>query len=387
VRHFEDTPTQVLANISRLRRSLARVARTRYPAFLFGAPLARGEIPTFTYHDVDADSLTADLTFLRENGYRTVGIDEFMRCARDGKAERRVLLTFDDARRNFWEVAFPLLRAFGVRATLFVPTYWIGGSVHDAGQAQERDQSFFMTWDQLRSCLRSGCVDIQSHAHRHTLVYASRQLVGFACPQALATYDVYDWPMRQEGDAEQLGYPPLGTPIYHAVPLLSAAYREIEEEAVVRACRGSVESEGGAGFFERRGWMARLCAVHDQVAGRRPPPRRVSDAEFQDLVASEFQQARQCFGRELGVLPRYLAYPWMLGSRLSLDLAKESGIMAVFGVGLDFRRARRLAGPVPAFGRLKGDWLRFLPGRGRLQLRDILPGKLKGFLRSQHLAH
>jgi hypothetical protein len=113
----------------------------------------------------------------------------------------------------------------------------------------------------------------------------------------------------------------------------------------------------------------------------------MSDAEFQDLVTSEFQHARQRFERELGVKPRYLAYPWMLGSRLSLDLAKESGITAVFGVSLDFRRARRLTGPVPAFGRLKGDWLRFLPGRGRLQLRDILPGKLKSFLRSQHLAH
>jgi peptidoglycan/xylan/chitin deacetylase (PgdA/CDA1 family) len=341
----------------------------------------------FTYHDVDAHSLTTDLSFLRENGYRTVGIEEFIQCAHDGKAERRVLLTFDDARRNFWEVAFPLLRTFEARATLFVPTYWIGRSVHNTGQAQERAQSFFMTWDQLRRCLLSGSVDIQSHAHRHALVYTSRQLVGFACPQSLAKYDIYDWPMRQEGDSEQLGYPPLGTPIYHAVPLLSAAYREIEEEAVVRACQESVDMEGGARFFDRPDWMDRLCAVHDQVARHRPPSRRMSDAEFQDLVTSEFQHARQCFERELGVKPRYLAYPWMLGSRLSLDLAKESGITAVFGVSLDFRRARRLTGPVPAFGRLKGDWLRFLPGRGRMQLRDILPGKLESFLRSQHLAH
>jgi hypothetical protein len=108
---------------------------------------------------------------------------------------------------------------------------------------------------------------------------------------------------------------------------------------------------------------------------------------FQALVASEFLLSRQLFEAELGRPPRYLAYPWMLGSRLSLQLAAEAGIKAVFGVGLDQRYAQRLKGPVSAYSRIKGDWLRFLPGQGRLRLRDVIPGKIREFFCSHHFAH
>jgi hypothetical protein len=40
-------------DFDRLLRTAARVSRTRYPGFIFGLPLPRGEIPIFTYHDVE----------------------------------------------------------------------------------------------------------------------------------------------------------------------------------------------------------------------------------------------------------------------------------------------------------------------------------------------
>jgi hypothetical protein len=59
---------------------------------------------------------------------------------------------------------------------------------------------------------------------------------------------------------------------------------------------------------------------------------------------------------------------------------------AVFGVGLDYGRARRIT-RIPAFGRFKGDWIRFLPGKGRQRLWNVIPEKLRSFSASQHLAH
>jgi hypothetical protein len=76
----------------------------------------------------------------------------------------------------------------------------------------------------------------------------------------------------------------------------------------------------------------------------------------------------------------------MLGSERSLELATEFGITSVFGVGLDYGRARRIT-RLPAFGRLKGDWLRCLPGKGRRRLWEIIPEKVKDFWGQQHLAH
>ncbi len=90
---------------------------------------------------------------------------------------------------------------------------------------------------------------------------------------------------------------------------------------------------------------------------------------------------------ELGTQARYFAYPWMLGSDRSLQAAVETGMQALFGVGFDFGRAHRVSRALPAFGRVKGDWLRFMPGAGRLRLREVVPRKVRLFFSSQHLAH
>jgi len=68
-------------------------------------------------------------------------------------------------------------------------------------------------------------------------------------------------------------------------------------------------------------------------------------------------------------------------------LARSFGIQAVFGVALDFGRARDPRLPVRAFGRLKADWLPLLPGDGRASFLSIAAGKLAGIAKTQHLAH
>jgi len=215
--------------LGQLSHSIKRLGKTHYPSFLFGFPVKAAEIPVFVYHEVETQSFSADLKFLQDNGYRTLSPDEFMRQDRKPADERRVLLTFDDARRNFWEVAFPLLVEFQAKATLFVPTFWMGGRMAESDTAPAaRSNEMFMTWEQLRICSRSGVVDVQAHAHRHVLVYTSTKLIGFASPGMLEQYDIYDWPMRSGGDQDLLGFPALGSPIYEATPLLSAPLRILE---------------------------------------------------------------------------------------------------------------------------------------------------------------
>lgn len=367
----------------RLVRSVGRVFRTHYPGFVFGLPLGRDEIPVFTYHDVEREQFSRDLDFLQHNGYRTLGLEEFLSAA-SGKTRlgrgRSVLLTFDDARKSFWQVALPLLRERGARAVLFAPSYWMSDPVE-----RPSGTDLFMSWAQLRECVSSGVVDVQSHAHRHALVFTDESLADFANPEALLRYDIYDWPMRSTNGTEQLGPPPLGTPIYRAMPLLSAERRYLENEKLAAACQQLVAS-GGGDFFAQSGWERRLRSFHRERAPRLRG-RFMSTADLRRLMQSEFQRTREEFHSHLGYAPRYLAYPWMLGSRTSLELARESGIQVAFGVALDYRAAKDRSQPIPVFGRLKCDWIRLLPGTGRANVLTLIGRKVFGFPQMQNLAH
>jgi hypothetical protein len=390
-------------DIGRLLRTAARVSRTRYPGFIFGLPLARGEIPVFTYHDVETQVFARDLEFLRSNGYRTLSLEEYLTARNDGhRVNRAALLTFDDARKSFWTVALPLLRTFEARAVLFVPSYWMSQKwehssfpqpvLNAPSKAAEMrhvpiSDDQFMSWAEVRACVESGLVDVQSHAHRHALVATTPQLVDFAHPQALARFDIYDWPMRDIDGDEELGRPAPGTPIYRSTPLLSATRRYVENSELTQACREHVERHGGEQFFAQPDWRQQLGDLHRRLS-ERLQGRYMDDEAFRVLVASEFELNREQFRKHLGIPANCLAYPWMLGSPLSLEIAKRHGIRTAFGVALDYRAERRRASlPIPVFGRLKCDWLRFLPGRQRSSVLAAVGRKLSGIAKLQHLAH
>lgn len=371
---------------ARTARGIASLLRTRYPRFLFGLEPAADEIPVFLFHEVEAETFARQLEYLRANRYRTLSIDEFLTLTarKSGSAGRRsVLLTFDDARLNFHQTALPALRASRAHATLFAPTLWMG-------DARPSGTERFMSWRQLEECVDSGLVDVASHAHRHALVFDSNRLAGFATPQLLERYDIYDWPMRHDERGDILGRPAPGTPIYRASALLSARARYCESAALRAACTGLVERAGAAEFFSRPDCYSRLLKLHDSLAGSLPGCFAGAE-EFASLVASEFELSRAAFEENLGFAPTVFAYPWELGSPLSLDLAQRFGIRCVFGVATDLRRARalsRASRQAPsAFGRHRADWLELLPGRNRARLLPLLARKVAALGEPQHLVH
>lgn len=362
----------------RRARALARVARTSYPRFAFGFAPRRGEVPIFVFHDVTADDFRADLTFLAENDYRTIGLYELT----EDPPPRSVVLTFDDARASFLAVALPLLEEFEARAALFVPTAWVGCRVEPPARPVR-----FLDWDELRICDASPLVDVESHAHRHAMVPVSPVVADFASPSTLARFDVFDWPLRwNEGGEEVLGPPPLGTPVFRSSPLLSASRPLRPPAGLEAACRAAAQTPG---FFDRPDWRATLDAVVEVALAGGETFEPVARAEYERLRASEFQRSREIFGRELGRVPRHLAYPWCAGTPESISDAARTGFEVVYGVALDVRRARtRPAGAHPRlFARWKSDWLRSLPGKGRRSMRELLVRKVQDWSRTEHLAH
>jgi peptidoglycan/xylan/chitin deacetylase (PgdA/CDA1 family) len=117
-------------------------------------------VPVFCYHLVEADRLEADLEFLRRNGYRTLTAGELVAYLAGSLSipPRSVVLTFDDGPRNFYDVAFPLLKKYAAKVVAF-----IAPGLHSEAGPEDAAAARPMTWGEIRAVQDSGLVDFESH--------------------------------------------------------------------------------------------------------------------------------------------------------------------------------------------------------------------------------
>jgi len=99
---------------------------------------ARKGLPILMYHKVsesEADGITISteklkqqFEFIRRKGYQTLSFDELAAAIKIGKPlpKHPLILTFDDAYRNFMEHAVPLLKTYGFKASVFIPVGYMG---------------------------------------------------------------------------------------------------------------------------------------------------------------------------------------------------------------------------------------------------------------------
>lgn len=167
-----------------------------------GAALAAGSFRVLCYHDVQEDvrvnpdpyavdtaQLVSQFSWLKENGYRVIGMDDVV-AAREGRKplpDKAVMLTFDDGFRSVYTQVYPLLRLFGYRAVVALSGRWLdapgGKTVEYDGKQVPRDT--FLSWEQVNEMTASGLVEIASHSYDlHRGVVANPQ--GSLIPSAVA---------------------------------------------------------------------------------------------------------------------------------------------------------------------------------------------------------
>lgn len=109
-----------------------------------------GEFPD-TENFLKPETLEEQLKYITENGYQTIFMDEMDDLY---KYEKPVGLTFDDCFVYFYNNAFPLLKKYNQKATIFIITDYINGEN-------------YLTEEQLKEIADSGLVKIESHTKSH----------------------------------------------------------------------------------------------------------------------------------------------------------------------------------------------------------------------------
>ena len=123
-------------------------------------------VPVLMYHSigtaklnpyvVSADKFNMDMNYLKENGFTTLSTDELYDFMVENKPvpKKSVLITFDDGYVDNYTNAFPILKKYNFKATIFVIT----------GEVDKGKQ--FLSSVQLKEMQKNG-IDIESHTDSH----------------------------------------------------------------------------------------------------------------------------------------------------------------------------------------------------------------------------
>ena len=124
-------------------------------------------VPVLNYHQVEQkngnpltlwpDQFEAPMAYLADEGYTTITIDEMMDALEHGTPlpEKPVIITFDDGYADNYEYAYPILKKYGFKATIFL--------IYDFTNAYPN----YLTWEQIDEMKQSGLIRFESHTMTH----------------------------------------------------------------------------------------------------------------------------------------------------------------------------------------------------------------------------
>jgi len=172
---------------------LAKIAFIQTDRLLRMSSKYRG-IPILLYHQVCDGGLAAknqkscipthtfeqQMRFLYENKYHVMTLDELTSCLDKVKETpmKCVCIIFDNGHRDNYDNAFPVLKKYGFKATVFIVTGYIGDVKWFSRKSgkwershDETDELYyeFLDWDQIYEMNEYG-ISFQPHTHTHPLL-------------------------------------------------------------------------------------------------------------------------------------------------------------------------------------------------------------------------
>ncbi len=116
------------------------------------------------FSTVKPESFKKQMDYLKKRKYKVIFLADLISVLKNKKKtpQKTVTLTFDDGYEDFFLNAFPILKKYNFKATLFLTTSLIGKTV--------KKQNNFMkmlNWKEIREMYYSGLIDFEPHTLTH----------------------------------------------------------------------------------------------------------------------------------------------------------------------------------------------------------------------------
>lgn len=308
-------------------------------------------IPILMYHHVNElkdsfaispDDFENQMKYLARENYQTLFLDELTSSLKEGKDKKRVALTFDDGYLDNWVYAYPILKKYNLKATIFVITSRIKeksisyrSNLEDVWNEEVKKERLpriinhhqsnlkcvrnsegsdeHITWEEAEKMMTSGLIDIQSHSHLHSYCYVDDKIIDYNQGKR--------WRMGWLTDGDLR----LGIPLYEDKP--SLAGRKYSDDRDLRdGLAEYVSQRGKEKFFEKRDWKKELDGVtSDYRAKNKLKDNCEIIEEREKRVKSELLLAKNIIEERLNQECEFIAWPGGVYDEELIKWAKESG--------------------------------------------------------------
>ncbi len=303
---------------------------------------------------LDLKNFEYQLRYLVENSFRTIFLNEWV-SIRQGKCSSQhneVCLTFDDGLLDNWVYAYPMVKKYGIKMTIFVnPEYvdtksGIRQNLEDVWNGkcsqQELDSRGYLSWAEMREMVSSGLVDIQNHTMSHAKYPSSSSVKqfyygGFTGLHSILNENPDIKPTYPREKHFETRLSP-GTPIFEetsaVVARIHTPNKDLVEQITDLASKYDLEQAKERSAFEREAKITIDDADQKNVLIKKIETER----EYRSRLEYEIVTAKEIIEKELGNQVSILCWPHGDNSTEAHKLARSSGhIATTSGKMLDTR--------------------------------------------------
>lgn len=264
------------------------------------------------------------IRWLKKKNYNAISFAEYYGHLLHGDPlpSNPVFLNFDDGYLDNWVYAYPILKKYGFKGTVFVnpefvnPEQTLRPTIDQVWQGklsfQDLKPQGFLSWAEMRKMEEDGVMDIQSHAMTHTWYFSGPEILDFRHPGD--EYVWMDWNDRPERKWNYLceetskSKKSLGTPVYQHGKSLEVR-RFYPDSAVAKHLEEYV-AEQGAGFFDNPRWRDALYMEAAKVSSDcQNEGRYETDQERRDRLHWELGKAKEIIDSKLSKEVTLLCWP------------------------------------------------------------------------------
>jgi peptidoglycan/xylan/chitin deacetylase (PgdA/CDA1 family) len=243
--------------------------------------------------------------------YTSLTLKEYynLRTLKSSCIRNPIVLTFDDGYLDNWLFAFPLLKKYSLKATIFVSPEFV-----DKRNAVRSDisESGFLSWDEMRIMESSGLIDIQSHTMTHTRYFISDKITGFHHPGNDILYpagnlfpDAKPYHINDRGFENLLPY---GYPLFEEASAVTARRVEISKDFINEV----VDLFRTYDFrnYNFRDAFIRIKPLYTKYKSTdRIITGREAEEEYQVRIDMEIQGSKAIIEKELAKNVEFLCWP------------------------------------------------------------------------------